>query len=138
MTFDYTLYKNNIDIGNLQIDEKIIEEVANSIGATSYRNEDTHTTFIKCSNCGWWHKKEIDYKGLCYNCDYIRRIDEWLDFYDQELQKHFDGDVDNYLEDFVITFKGKTLKLDFGASEDAHFVKGIYNLLEELKEENEL
>ena len=138
MTYYYTLCKNNIDIGYLYIDETLIEKVANSMGATSYENEDTQTTYIKCSHCGWWHEKKNDYNRLCYNCDYIRRIDEWLDFYTNELHKHFDGDVDNYGEEFVITFKGKTLKLDFGASEDSYFVQGIRELLKELKEEQDL
>ena len=135
----YSFYNKKEFLGELSLENSTqATQLGTIMGATLFVNISSNVVYMRCSNCGCWEKIDDLIDGYCAFCDYIGRIEKWLDFYDDELSKHFDGEIDNYGEEFVITFKGKELRLDFGASEDSYFIQGIKDLLKELKEENEL
>lgn len=134
----YYFYNNNEFLGELSIEQYTkAQEIANSIGANYIYNATTKGELKKCPNCGAWEYPHQLINGLCSYCDYLHNIEKWLTFYDQELGKHFDGEVDNYGEKFIITFKGKKLVLEFGPDEDQYFIEGIRQLLKNAKEEIE-
>lgn len=136
--FEYHFRKNGERLGDLVLenDTKAFS-MGRALGATFIRNIDTRDAFSKCSHCGTWEKIERLNEHLCPWCSYIQGIQKWLNFYEEELSKHFDGDIDNYGEEFKITFKGQTLTLDFGPDEDGYFINGIRELLKYYNKEQE-
>lgn len=134
----YEFFRDKDYLGELSIDNITkAKDIANSIGANKIYSSSPDESYRKCSNCGCWENTHILVNGLCVHCDYLRKIENWLDFYSDELASHLDGEIDNYGEEFLITFKGKELRLQFGPDEDQYFIDGIRGLLNNYKEELE-
>ena len=135
----YFFRKNGSFVGEMVLeDNQKAFELGSLLGANYIKCFEDSSAFGKCSICGTWHPIDLLEVDVCTWCNYIKSIESWLSFYEDELEKHLDGDIDNYGEQFTITFKGRTLVLEFGASEDSYFVQGIRELLKELKEENQI
>ena len=125
-------------LGGMSLENDTLAKlIGETIGATCIVNKTNGSTFEKCSNCGTWEDPNVLIGGLCSHCDYIKEIKKWLDFYDEELTKHLEGEIDNYGSKFVLTFKGKKLVLSFGPEEDQYFIDGIRQLLKYYNEEIE-
>lgn len=140
MTFDYSLFKNKTFIGTLAIDEKMVVKVANTIGATSYTNENNQVTYIKCSNCGEWEQKNYSEKVLCSQCAYNQRIQDFIDYMENSLYHAWDDEDKGsnelaqklYNEKIRISFNGASLELDIAPCEWDY----ILNCLKNIKEDN--
>lgn len=135
----YFFRKNGYYIGEMVLDDtKEAFDLGSLLGANCIKSFEDEKAFGKCIVCGEWHPTDLLEVDVCPWCNYIKSIEGWLSFYEDELSKHLDGDINNFDEQFTISFKGRTLALNFGANEDSYFIQGIRELLEELKEENKI
>ncbi len=133
MTCKYTFWNesNHDFLGALFLEtDQMAKEIAEKCRANKFVNEHTKTEYKKCSVCGWWENKDNLTNGLCFNCNYKKQIEVFNEFLIAELSQADTTEKmeELYEERFIISFKGKTLTLEFGAAE----YNSITNCLEEI------
>ncbi len=139
MTYKYTFWNENEHdfIGALFLEsDEIAKDIADKSGAKEIVNEHTKTEYKKCTACGTWEKKNNLINGLCSWCDYLQKIQEFIDFLDGELaQADESGKREElYNEKITLSFKDMSLSLTFGAIEYNNIFYCLEEMIKELKE----
>lgn len=130
--YHYNFWHDKKFIGSLCLgSDSVAIDVANGCGATSFENEITNQAFEKCSACGAWLETSKLHDGLCGWCGYLERLKDFINHCETQLDKNWDNREELYKEDFTITYRGKTLVLEFGAIEYNALVDCLKNILEE-------
>ena len=133
-TYRYNFWGNGCYNGSLFLEnDESAEKVAEMSLAIEFENTHTKQVYKKCTGCGGWYKAEILTNGLCCGCSYLEQLKEFINHCQSELATHEDL-TELYEEYFVITFRGKTLKMPFGATE----YNFLTDCLEDILKENQM
>lgn len=131
-TYYYNFWGNGDYIGGLFLEnDESAKKVAKMSFAISFENAHTKQVYKKCIGCGEWYKADILTDGLCPGCSYLERLKEFINHCENELDIHWEDKEPLYKEDFVLSFKDKTIKLPFGATEYNFLIDCLKSILED-------
>lgn len=135
MKYNYTFWNDKKFIGSMVLgSDSVAKDVANGCGATSFENDITETNFEKCSICHTWHETSKLKNSVCSWCGYLERLNEFITFCENELDRNWEDREELYKEDFTITYRNKTLILPFGAIEYNALIDCLKGILKENQE----